>query len=114
MSSTHSRVMTSPWSVMAREKISRSQLWQWIFSRAITDHGDVITREWVEDMLDEEFARLERFEGDRFADARDIFEEVTLTPSFPAFLTLPAYDRFLHEARDGAEVPGEDPALVPA
>jgi len=98
----------------ATAEISRSQLWQWIFSRAITDHGDVITREWVEDMLDEEFARLERFEGDRFADARDIFEEVTLTPSFPAFLTLPAYDRFLHEARDGAEVPGEDPALVPA
>jgi malate synthase len=98
----------------ATAEISRSQLWQWIFSRAITDQGDVITRDWVEDMLDEEFARLERFEGDRFADARDIFEEVTLTPSFPAFLTLPAYDRFLHEARDGAEVPSEDPALVPA
>ena len=33
-------------------------------------------------MLDEEFARLERFEGDRFADARDMFEEVTLGPEF--------------------------------
>ena len=98
----------------ATAEISRSQLWQWIFSRAITDHGDVITRDWVEDMLDEEFAKLERFEGDRFADARDIFEEVTLTPAFPAFLTLPAYDRFLHEARDGGDVPSEDPALVPA
>ena len=67
----------------ATAEISRSQLWQWIFSRAITDHGDVITREWVEDMLDEEFARLERFEGDRFADARDIFEEVTLSADVP-------------------------------
>ncbi|HEX9087590.1 MAG TPA: malate synthase A [Arthrobacter sp.] len=98
----------------ATAEISRSQLWQWIFSRAITDKGDVITHEWVEDMLDEEFARLERFEGDRFADARDIFEEVTLTASFPAFLTLPAYDRFLHEARDGGDVPSDDPTLVPA
>ncbi|QDY89345.1 malate synthase A [Arthrobacter sp. UKPF54-2] len=87
----------------ATAEISRSQLWQWIFSRAITDAGDVITHEWVEDMLDEEFAKLERFEGDRFADARDIFEEVTLSNEFPAFLTLPAYDRYLHEARDGAD-----------
>ena len=92
----------------ATAEISRSQLWQWIFSRAITDDGDVVTREWVEDMLDEEFAKLERFEGDRFADARDIFEEVTLGNEFPAFLTLPAYDRFLHEARDGAETSAED------
>ena len=67
----------------ATAEISRSQLWQWIFARAITDHGEIITREWVEDMLDEEFARLERFEGDRFADARDIFEEVTLSDDVP-------------------------------
>ena len=62
----------------------------------------------------EEFARLERFEGDRFADARDIFEEVTLSAEFPAFLTLPAYDRFLHESRGGADAPRENPALVAA
>jgi malate synthase len=77
----------------ATAEISRSQLWQWIYSRAITDHGDVVTREWVEELLDEEFARLERFDGDRFDDARDIFEEVTLSQNFPAFLTLPAYAR---------------------
>jgi malate synthase len=98
----------------ATAEISRSQLWQWIFARAITDTGDVVTREWVEDMLDEEFAKLERFDGDRFADARDIFEEVTLSTSFPAFLTLPAYDRFLHEARSGGQDRAGDPALVPA
>jgi malate synthase len=96
----------------ATAEISRSQLWQWIFSRAITDAGDVITREWVEDMLDEEFAKLERFEGDRFADARDIFEEVTLGNEFPAFLTLPAYDRFLHEARDSADTAANCEDLV--
>ena len=44
----------------ATAEISRSQLWQWIYSRAIADDGEIITREWVEDMLDEEFARLER------------------------------------------------------
>ncbi|WP_426005907.1 malate synthase A [Paenarthrobacter sp. NyZ202] len=86
----------------ATAEISRSQLWQWIHSLAITEHGDIITREWVQDMLDEEFARLERFDGDRFADARSIFEEVTLTEEFPTFLTIPAYARFLTEAKEEA------------
>ncbi|WP_347109585.1 malate synthase A [Paenarthrobacter sp. S56] len=86
----------------ATAEISRSQLWQWIHSHAITEHGEIITREWVEDMLDQEFARLERFDGDRFADARSIFEEVTLTEEFPTFLTIPAYARFLTEAKEEA------------
>jgi malate synthase len=88
----------------ATAEISRSQLWQWIYARAITDHGEIITHEWIEELLDEEFARLERFDGDRFEDARDIFEEVTLARDFPSFLTLPAYARYLTEAREKATV----------
>ena len=84
----------------ATAEISRSQLWQWIYSRAITDRGEVVTHHWIEELLGEEFAKLERFDGDRFADSRDIFEEVTMSREFPDFLTLPAYDRFLHEAID--------------
>jgi malate synthase len=86
----------------ATAEISRSQLWQWIYARAITDHGEIITHELVEELLDEEFVRLERFDGDRFEDARDIFEEVTLSQDFPSFLTLPAYARYLTEAREKA------------
>jgi malate synthase len=86
----------------ATAEISRSQLWQWMFARAITDHGEIITHQWIEELLDEEFARLERFDGDRFEDARDIFEEVTLSREFPSFLTLPAYARYLTEAREKA------------
>ncbi|MGY4544016.1 malate synthase [Arthrobacter sp. UYNi723] len=84
----------------ATAEISRSQLWQWIYSHAITDHGEIITHDWVENMLDEEYTKLERFEGDRFADARDIFEEVTLGPGFPAFLTVPAYARYVDGSRE--------------
>jgi malate synthase len=84
----------------ATAEISRSQIWQWIYSHAITDHGEIITREWVEDMLDQEFTKLERFEGDRFADARDIFEEVALDPAFQAFLTVPAYARYVDRVRE--------------
>jgi malate synthase len=88
----------------ATAEISRSQLWQWIYARAITDHGEIITHELIEELLDEEFVRLERFDGDRFEDARDIFEEVTLARDFPSFLTLPAYARYLTEAREKATV----------
>lgn len=86
----------------ATAEISRSQLWQWMFASAITDHGEIITHHWIEELLDEEFARLERFDGDRFEDARDIFEEVTLAQDFPSFLTLPAYARYLTEAKTKA------------
>jgi malate synthase len=86
----------------ATAEISRSQLWQWMYARAITDRGEIITHHWIEELLDEEFARLERFDGDRFEDARDIFEEVTLGQEFPSFLTLPAYARYLTEAREKA------------
>ncbi|MET3205491.1 MULTISPECIES: malate synthase A [unclassified Arthrobacter] len=86
----------------ATAEISRSQIWQWMFASAITDRGEIITHQWIEELLDEEFARLERFDGDRFEDSRDIFEEVTLGQDFPSFLTLPAYARYLTEAREKA------------
>jgi malate synthase len=88
----------------ATAEISRSQLWQWMFASAITDRGEIVTHHWIEELLDEEFARLERFDGDRFEDARDIFEEVTMAQDFPSFLTLPAYARYLTEAREKATV----------
>jgi malate synthase len=79
----------------ATAEISRSQLWQWMFASAITDHGEIITHHWIEELLDEEFARLERFDS-------DIFEEVTLAQDFPSFLRLPAYARYLTETREKA------------
>ncbi|GAA1049401.1 malate synthase A [Arthrobacter russicus] len=84
----------------ATAEISRSQIWQWIYSEAITDQGEIITEAWVRELLDDEFSKIERSEGDRFDDAREIFEEVALGEAFPTFLTVPAYARFLHEARD--------------
>ncbi|MEC5200604.1 malate synthase [Arthrobacter sp. PL16] len=82
----------------ATAEISRSQIWQWIYSTAITDDGDIITREWVTCLLDEEFDALPRFDGDRFDEAREVFEEVALGERFPAFLTVTAYLKYL---RDG-------------
>ena len=54
----------------------------------------------MDELLDEEFAKLPRFDEDRFDDAREIFREVALQEDFPAFLTLPAYARYLREGLD--------------
>jgi malate synthase len=81
----------------ATAEISRSQLWQWIYSHANTDQGEIITREWVEDMLDQEFTKLERFEGDRFADAVRVFQGLVYGPDFPAFLNTAADDLLVSE-----------------
>ncbi|WP_271395688.1 malate synthase A [Neomicrococcus lactis] len=79
----------------ATAEISRSQVWQWIHQAAKTEDGTPITRTRVENLLTEEFSKLPRFDGDRFEDARDIFEASALREDFPTFLTIPAYNRFL-------------------
>jgi malate synthase len=67
----------------ATAEIARSQLWQWVrHGRADADQ--------VRAFADEELA--EAGEG-RWADARDVFESVSLSPQFIQFLTLPAYDK---------------------
>ncbi len=83
----------------ATAEISRSQIWQWIQQAAITDEGELISRSWLEDLTEEEFDKLARFEGDRFEDAREIFEACALREDFPTFLTVQAYNRYLREAK---------------
>jgi malate synthase len=79
----------------ATAEISRSQVWQWIHQDRRTEEGDLITVEYVERLIGDMLAQTERTEGDRFDDAAELFREAALQPEFPAFLTLPAYARFL-------------------
>jgi malate synthase len=81
----------------ATAEISRSQVWQWIHQDQRTEDGTAITREYVEGLISQVLAEVDRREGDRFDDAAQIFREVALGQEFPAFLTLPAYTRFLTE-----------------
>jgi malate synthase len=81
----------------ATAEISRSQIWQWIHQDVRTDDGVPITRHRVEGILIELLGTVERFDGDRFDDAADVFREVALRDEFPTFLTVGAYSRFLVE-----------------
>ncbi len=86
----------------ATAEISRSQIWQWIYTNAITDQGEVVTRDWVHELLDQEFDALDRSDGDRFDEAREVFEEVALSEELPAFLTVTAYSKYLRDGRSFA------------
>ncbi|TQL47464.1 malate synthase [Homoserinimonas aerilata] len=79
----------------ATAEISRSQIWQWIHQGTVTEQGTVISVEVVEGII--ERLGLERFEGDRFDDATEVFREVALREEYPTFLTICAYTRYLVE-----------------
>ena len=82
----------------ATAEISRSQIWQWIHQDQSTADGTRITREWVTAILRETVAGFERFPGDRFDDAAELFADVALGDTFPTFLTVPGYSRYLVDA----------------
>ncbi|MFP5417284.1 MAG: malate synthase A [Actinomycetes bacterium] len=79
----------------ATAEISRSQIWQWRNAGVTTAEGHHVTTEWLTEVFGEVFASLERFEGDRYDDARELFQEVALADEYPEFLTLPAYQRYV-------------------
>jgi malate synthase len=81
---------------VATAEISRSQVWQWIRQSSRLSEGSPVTADLVREVADDELAKLRERLGEevwakgRFAEARQVFEEVALSDSFPAFLTLVA------------------------
>jgi malate synthase len=79
----------------ATAEISRSQIWQWIHQDQSTVEGTRITRDWVQGLVQEAVAGFDRFSGDRYDHAVEVFADVALGEDFPTFLTVPAYSRYL-------------------
>jgi malate synthase len=82
----------------ATAEISRSQIWQWVYSGASTNSGTPITPALIHKIADEECDKIraeighDAYDRYRFDEARQLFEAVALADDFPDFLTLPAYD----------------------
>jgi len=82
----------------ATAEISRSQVWQWIRHPhgTLTD-GRKVTTELFRQLLAEELAKIkaiigaERYAGGQFARAAALVDEITTSPDFVEFLTLPGY-----------------------
>ncbi len=79
----------------ATAEISRSQVWQWIHQDRTLEDGTPITRDYIDGLITRVLGEVDRGDGDRFDDAAEIFREVALREEFPAFLTLPAYAKYL-------------------
>jgi malate synthase len=81
---------------VATAEISRSQVWQWIRHSSRLSEGVPVTADLVREIADDELSMLRSRIGEelwgkgRFVEARQVFEEVALSDSFPAFLTLVA------------------------
>jgi len=77
----------------ATAEISRSQVWQWLHNDIVlADTAELVTRELVERIVDEEIAKLAGRAGD-YKEARATFVDVAIADDFADFLTLPAYER---------------------
>src|ERR1700723_1117533 len=81
----------------ATAEISRAQIWQWLYLKARLDDGRVVTPGLFRATLDDEMKKVaaalgaKAFESSRFAEAIRLFSEMSLSPTFEEFLTLPAY-----------------------
>jgi malate synthase len=82
----------------ATAEISRAQIWQWIRHGAKLEDGRIVDAALCRKLLDEELAkRRETERGGRYEDAVGLFAEMIGAPTFPEFLTLPAYDMIIAE-----------------
>jgi malate synthase len=82
----------------ATAEISRSQVWQWLHNDVELSNGKTVTRELVEQLIEEEMQAIAEKKGGsldegRWDDARGTFTEMALADEYPDFLTLPAYER---------------------
>jgi len=84
----------------ATAEISRAQIWQWIrHPRGVLTDGRKVTKELFRSVLREELEKIrsmvgpDRFAKGRYAEAAEMFEELTTNDHFVDFLTLPGYER---------------------
>jgi malate synthase len=76
----------------ATAEIARAQVWQWVRHRVPLEDWTLVTPELVLHVVDEEHekARREARAPHRLDDARQLFLDLVVGPTFPPFLTLAA------------------------
>ncbi len=76
----------------ATAEISRSQIWQWIRHKTKLSDGTLVSRELVARIMQEELVSIQKTEGNRLAEAAELFVRMMTAPEIPEFLTLAAYE----------------------
>src|SRR4051794_17358295 len=82
----------------ATAEISRTQIWQWVRHGARLNDGRAVDAALVQRTIPQQLEKLRglvgqaRFDSGNYERAARLFEDMSLTESFPDFLTVPAYD----------------------
>jgi malate synthase len=83
----------------ATAEISRAQLWQWVHHHAKLEDGRAVTKELVEQTIADELAATSpKVDAARFSAyerAAALMRTLIESPTFPEFLTVPAYAEVL-------------------
>jgi len=87
----------------ATAEISRAQLWQWVHHHAKLQDGRAVTTELVEQTIADELAATQpKVDAARFSAyqrAATLMRKLIASPTFPEFLTVPAYAEVLAEEK---------------
>ncbi|KAK6455539.1 malate synthase, glyoxysomal [Scheffersomyces xylosifermentans] len=78
----------------ATAEVSRSQIWQWVTHGAKTDTGVTITKDYIQKLLDEEYAKLVKTAkpGNKFKQSLAYFAPQAKAEKYNDFLTTLIYD----------------------
>jgi malate synthase len=83
----------------ATAEISRAQLWQWVHHGARLQDGRAVTAELVEKTITAELAatrpRVDDTRYSAYERAAKLMRTLIESPTFPEFLTVPAYAEVL-------------------
>lgn len=78
----------------ATAEISRAQVWQWLHHGVKTDENQIVTREYIKRLFDEELEKLfqiPELSKSKIEQAAGLFKNLIFTENFEEFLTLKAY-----------------------
>ncbi|WP_396595988.1 malate synthase A [Dokdonia sp. R86516] len=81
----------------ATAEISRTQIWHWIKNKAVLEDGKAFTKEYFNELFDEEVEKIitevgsHKIKETQFENAFNLFKELVLAEDFEEFLTTPAY-----------------------
>jgi malate synthase len=80
----------------ATAEISRAQVWQWVHHGVSLADGTTVTAALLNRLIDEEMTRVRQevgadtYDRGRFREAVELFRDLSVSPEFEEFLTLPA------------------------
>ena len=81
----------------ATAEISRTQVWQWLQTKATLDDGRQVTPALYERLKTEELFKIQNYVGEaafqqgKFTEAIELFDQLVRQKEYIEFLTLPAY-----------------------